>query len=145
MTTIPAEELREAARLMRERAEAATQGPWQHMCLGSEGCQVVRKNGTVRERGRCRVARFGMKDWMADHADAEFVTSMNPLAAKALARWLDITAKRAESELVVGSGKLPIACRLCSGLLYEDCYCGWTEALDTARAYLGTREGGGND
>lgn len=88
----PADEIRRAADLMRERAEAATPGAWQHMCLGSEGCLVLRKHGTVRERGRGRVARFGQKEWKADHADAEFVAGMSPLFALAVAEWLDMEA-----------------------------------------------------
>lgn len=87
-----AETLRRAATLMRERAEAATDGPWNHMCLGSEGCLVLRKHGAIRERGRGRVARFGQKDWQADHADAAFVAAMNPAVAQALAGWLDCAA-----------------------------------------------------
>ena len=61
----PAEALRLAAALMRESAGKATPGPWDHMCLGSEGCLVLRKHGTIRERGQGRVARFGQKDWQA--------------------------------------------------------------------------------
>lgn len=86
MSETPAETIRRAAALMRERAEAATEGPWAHMCLGSEGCLVLRASGTVRERGHGRVARFGQKDWQADHADAEFVAGMHPLVALAVAR-----------------------------------------------------------
>ena len=85
----PAEELRLAARLLRERAGTATPGPWQHMCLGSEGCLVLRTSGTLRERGHGRVARFGHKEWKADHADAEYVASMHPAVALAVADLLD--------------------------------------------------------
>lgn len=90
----PAEELREAARLMQERAEAATEGPWDAMVLGSEGYLVLRSNGTVRDRGRHRVGRFGLKDWDSDKADAEYVASMHPLVALAVADWLDSAAGR---------------------------------------------------
>lgn len=92
----PADEIRRAAALMRERAENATSGPWQHMCLGSEGCLVLRKSGTVRDRGRGRVARFGQKEWKADHADAGFVAGMSPLVALAVAEWLDMEAHMCE-------------------------------------------------
>jgi hypothetical protein len=85
----PAEELQLAAKQLRERASAATPGPWQHMCLGSEGCLVLRKKRTIREHGHNRVARFGQKDWQADHADAEYVAGMHPGVALALADWLD--------------------------------------------------------
>jgi hypothetical protein len=85
--------LRAAAATLRERAAAATPGLWQHMCLGSEGCLVLRRYGTIRERGRGRVARFGHKDWQADHADAEYVATMAPPVAEALACWLDAAAQ----------------------------------------------------
>ena len=88
MTESLADEIRRAASLMRERAEKATPGPWQHMCLGSEGCLVLRESGAVRERGRGRVARFGQKEWKADHADAEFVAAMSPPVALLVADWL---------------------------------------------------------
>jgi hypothetical protein len=116
----PSQELREAAKLMRERAEAATPGPWQHMCLGSEGCLVLRKTGTIRERGRGRVARFGQKEWKADHAEAEFVASMSPAVALPLARWLEDVAAELEA---VPAGAFPV--------------CNAAPALATARAYLG--------
>lgn len=85
--------LRIAASTLREHAEAATPGLWQHMCLGSEGCLVLRRHGTVRERGKGRVARFGQKEWKADHADAAYVATMAPPVAAALADWLDAAAQ----------------------------------------------------
>jgi hypothetical protein len=119
----PAEIIRSAASLMRERAQAATPGPWAHMCLGSEGCQVLRANGTVRERGRGRVARFGQKDWKPDHADAEYVASMSPAVAVALADWLDREAALIDAQVFPQSDpameKYPLA---------------------VARAYLGSND-----
>jgi hypothetical protein len=119
----PSETLRSAAKLMRECADAATPGPWKHMCLGSEGCLVIRDSGTIRERGHGRVARFGCKDWQADHADAEFVASMSPVAVLPLARWLEFEARVADGDgeeyLLNESGRL---------------------ALATARAYLAAGE-----
>lgn len=88
----PSAYLRQAATTLREHASAATPGLWQHMCLGSEGCQVLRRHGTIRERGKGRVARFGQKDWKADHADAEYVATMAPPVAEALAAWLEVKA-----------------------------------------------------
>jgi hypothetical protein len=85
--------LRQAAASLREHAAAATPGLWKHMCLGSEGCLVLRRHGTIREIGRGRVARFGHKDWKADHADAAYVAMMAPPVAAALADWLDAAAQ----------------------------------------------------
>jgi len=114
-----AETLRNAAKLLRERAEMATPGPWRQMCLGSEGCLVLRATGTPRERGRGRVARFGQKDWKADHADAEYVAAMHPGVALAVADWLDAEAAFAEHEVA----DLAL------------------EALAVARAILGAEDG----
>jgi hypothetical protein len=88
-----ADYLRQAAASLREHASAATPGLWQHMCLGSEGCLVLRRHVTIRERGKGRVARFGSKDWKADHADAAYVAMMAPPVAAALADWLDAAAQ----------------------------------------------------
>lgn len=122
-----AETLRNAAKFLRERAGAATPGPWQHMCLGSEGCLVLRAEGTIRERGHGRVARFGQKEWRADHADADYVTGMHPGVALLLADWLDVKAANLERVAVVGSH-------------YRDHDYGY--ALAVARALLGDeREG----
>jgi hypothetical protein len=115
----PAADLRQAAERLRKDAAAATPGPWKHMCLGSEGCVVHRTSGTLRERGtRGTVARFGWKEWKADHADAVFVAGMNPVFALAVADWLEAEAIRAEQ----------------SGLALHSLSPG---ALATARAYLG--------
>ena len=84
-TETPAETLRAAASLMRFRANAASPGPWHQMCMGSDGCQVL-NDGHLRERKH--VAWSGRKEWKADHADAEYVASMHPMVALAVADWL---------------------------------------------------------
>ncbi|HMG61659.1 MAG TPA: hypothetical protein VK599_01810 [Streptosporangiaceae bacterium] len=66
MTMTPAETLRSAAKLVRERAQAASPGPWHQMCMGSEGCSVI-NDGRLRERRH--VSFSGRKEWKADHAD----------------------------------------------------------------------------
>jgi len=80
------EELRTAAKLMRERGQAATGGRWHHLCMGSEGCAVI-NDGHLRERKH--VAFSGRKEWKADHADAQYIASMPPPVALAVADWLD--------------------------------------------------------
>ena len=57
-------------------AKAATPSPWLHMHLGSEGCQVIRRQ-TSRE-GRPWRLRFTSSDWSVDHANAEHVTRHDP-------------------------------------------------------------------
>lgn len=81
-----------AAHILYSRANAATEGPWQHMCMGSEGCQVLRVHTTIRDHRRSHVARFGRKDWHDDHHDADFVATMSPPVAVALAQWLQVKA-----------------------------------------------------
>ena len=124
-TETPAAQLRAAAARLRELANGATPGPWKHMCLGSEGCVVHRDSGTIRERGPSRgtVARFGWKEWKADHADAVFVAGMDPLVALAVADWLDAAAETAEYTEVQGAHIHPES-----------------HALKVARAYLGEAE-----
>lgn len=102
--------MRQAAALMRERAEAASPGPWHQMCMGSEGCQVL-NDGHLRERKH--VAFSGRKEWKADHADATYIASMHPFVAAALAEWLDAAAQAWDERVE------------------------WDEALNVARAYLG--------
>lgn len=128
-TGTPAAQLRAAAARLRELANGATPGPWKHMCLGSEGCLVIREHGTIRERGRGRVAKFGLNDWQADHADAQFVAGMDPVFALAVADWLDTEAERAAGM---------------DGYEDSDAYplmvAGFRHSLAVARAYLGEAE-----
>ena len=62
------------------------------MCLGSEGCIVLRAHGTIRERGHGRIARFGYGEWKQDHANAEFAATITPDLAVMLADWLQVKA-----------------------------------------------------
>jgi hypothetical protein len=126
-TETPAAQLREAAALLRGRAGAASPGRWSHMCLGSEGCQVL-NDGYLRERKH--VARFGRKEWKADHADAEFVASMGPHFALAVADWLEDRASEYEG---LQGGYAEFLAGWCGG--DED------KALAVARAYLGETDG----
>lgn len=81
-----------AAHVLYERAGASTPGGRQHMCLGSEGCIVLRAHGTIRERGHGRIARFGYGEWKQDHANAEFAATITPDLAVMLADWLQVKA-----------------------------------------------------
>lgn len=94
-TTPPADLLRSVAARIRELAGAATTGAWTEMHLGSEGC-IVHNDGRLRDRRR--IARFGSKEWKADHADAEYVAAMQPAMARATARLLDELAEHAAHE-----------------------------------------------
>jgi hypothetical protein len=93
--TTPAETLRSAARLMRERATAASPGPWHQMCMGSEGCSVI-NDGRLRDRRH--VSFSGRKEWKADHADAEYIAGMSPFVGAALADLFDRIAWMVEMD-----------------------------------------------
>ena len=87
-----AETLRRAAALMRERAEAATPGPWTANVLGSEGYDVRSEHVPEKRLHRVRVSRHGWEDWDTDRANAEHVASWHPAVALAVADWLDAEA-----------------------------------------------------
>jgi hypothetical protein len=78
-----AETLRQAAALMRERAEAATPGPWRDLPMGNEGSIVLNEGRTIstsRKPATCR-----------EFADATHIASWHPAVALAVADWLDAT------------------------------------------------------
>jgi hypothetical protein len=70
------ETLREAARLMRERAEDATPGPW-----SADGFAVEEDNE----------ATVVIAQWLRQ--DATHIASWHPAVALAVADWLDAVAK----------------------------------------------------
>lgn len=99
----PAAYLRKAAARMRDQRVAASPGRWHHMCLGSEGCQVL-NDGHLRDRKR--VSRCGSKEWKADHADAIYIAGMGPLVSEAVETMLNAVAADVES---MGAGECPCA------------------------------------
>jgi hypothetical protein len=87
-TTPAADVLAMVSAAMLALADAATPDRWVEMCLGSEGCQVIRDCGP-RERDRRVVARLtGKREWKHDHADAAYLAGMQPAVARATARLL---------------------------------------------------------
>ena len=147
-TDTPAAQLRDAAALLRKRVSAASPGRWSQMCLGSEGCQVL-NDGHLRERKH--VARFGRKEWKADHADAEYVASMDPAVGAALADWLEDVATEADDliqqdtpscgheddTIACHCDRAPVwGCDRCGEYLAPGCCHCWDKALAVARAYL---------
>ena len=115
----PAEELRAAAKLMRERAEAATPGPWhafshtEDWYVGSRGYGQV-TTGIHDEPGVADVVLIER-----DHADAGHIASWHPAVALAVADWLDAATEQARFTEAQGAWISP------------DSY-----ALKVARAYL---------
>jgi hypothetical protein len=177
----PAEELRAAARLMRKRATEATPGPWERPLgvpsrsfVGAalpEGEQGRYRDGLIgdwatkgylsRYRGqRERVSVVSCATWddgtfvrQRSGRDLEYIASMHPLVALAVADWLDATAGQAEAELYEAtaddlccgtpgacSGHPGIlTCNKCAEPFPEYCHC-WDAAFKVARAYLNGRD-----
>lgn len=150
----PAALMRRAAGRLTELADAASPGPWHHMCMGSEGCSVI-NDGHLR--GRKHVSFSGRKDWAADHADARYIASMSPVVGVALAGWLELEAQRAEADIRpddeesdwcpegdcdCGSG-LYLYCTGCGTIVEPGCCTCWDAAVAVARAILGEAQGNG--
>ncbi len=76
----PAETLRAAARLMRERAQAATPGPWIVAGLHRQGVASTAHHG-----GTTGVVGLGY----TQEIDATHIASWHPAVALAVADWLD--------------------------------------------------------
>ena len=114
-----AETLREAAALMRERAEAATQAPrWE---VEDGGRIVASDAGPMLLKPEKRES-LGI---VRSTADAEHIAGMHPGVALAFADLLDHAAARAESKIEHGGKPEPV----------------WSheaDALAVARAYLTT-------
>lgn len=122
--TTPAEELREAAKRLRERAQWATEGPWsvqeEHgRDIAGDGFSDVRVTGPA---GVVAVTYLTGVIETGPHEDnAAYIASMHPGVATAVAGWLDIEAGILEKGLPDPTG-------------------GWAEARAVARAVLGTGE-----
>jgi hypothetical protein len=115
--TGPAAELREAATAMRKRAEEATPGPWERP-LDTQTRSIVGAALPADEKGRYqdgvvptymtrgylsryigqreRVCVVACETWSDGHfsrkrsgRDLDYIASMHPLVALALADWLD--------------------------------------------------------
>jgi hypothetical protein len=90
-----ADTLRRAAEVLRERAEAATPGPWEPYVLGSEGYDVRGPQTSIPGRRiarSTRVARCGYEEWEVDKANAAYIATVDPTVGLALADWLDSEA-----------------------------------------------------
>lgn len=113
----PAETLREAARRMRERAQAATPGPWKVIADD--------KNDDEGEGDRvisCTHGHVALLHWRVDKSesdDAAHIASWHPIVAHTIADWLTHEALKEEAVPPIAS---------------------IGPALRVARAYLGDSE-----
>lgn len=129
----PAETIRRAAALMRQRAEAATPGPWSAHRYWVFDQEIWRIN-TPPVGGECIevVGGFAEKGGVHAQSDAEHIASWHPIVVLAVADLFNALAHDME---FFGAASSP------KGLLVLDGEGGfrndWTLALAAARAYLG--------
>lgn len=87
--TTPAQRLRDAARGMRENAEAATPGPWHWYVRGDRRWAIVEERATDERRAAARCS---------DDDDAAYIAAMSPPVALALADLLDVAGTTMSAE-----------------------------------------------
>lgn len=93
-----AAELRKAAALMRERAEAATEGPWRVCAEGSEGSRIAPDREDKRERTRF-IGILNGRVQPEDGHNARHIASWHPAVALAVARWLEAESHQPETDI----------------------------------------------
>ena len=133
MTEHPAETIRRAATLMRERAEAASQGPWKSWL---EGRDHEGGDSFIQTTGRWDLT-IGYESAAGDHgwvkqwdADQDYIASWHPIVALAVADWLDGAAEDARDAFQQPNGEWEMPH-----------YGAVSSALRIARAYLGEAVG----
>ena len=90
-TDTPADELRAAAKLMRERAEAATPGPWTDTGGRDAFVEQLATSAGTPASSLHLIAEMDQCGEHPDrrHADAAHIAGLDPLVALAVADWLD--------------------------------------------------------
>ena len=83
-----AELLRQAATILRERANKATPGPWRVTAEGSEGSRIAPDCSDKRERSRF-IGIMNGRIQPEDGWNATYSATMHPAVGLALADWLD--------------------------------------------------------
>jgi hypothetical protein len=120
-----AEELRAAAKLLRERAEAAFPGPWRSWREGRDhrgGDSFIETQGETDLTLNLATTDYGRDALGKWAASQDYIATMHPLVGLALADWLDEVADDRHPSLPA-----------------------WVEdaALRMARAIVGTKDEGG--
>lgn len=87
--------LRWAAKVLREHAEAATDGPWRVAAEGSEGSRIAPDCEDKRERVRW-IANVNGRVQPEDGRNARYMALVDPAVGLALADWLDRAVSDAE-------------------------------------------------
>ncbi len=109
----PADELRAAATLLRERAAKATSGPWADLPYLGGDVYIKEADGSYRF-----IAQTARHDDAFQPDDACWIATMHPGLAEPLAAWLEVEAEIADGN----SDTYPLAC---------------PESLGVARVILG--------
>jgi hypothetical protein len=152
ITETPAAQLRAAAKLMRERAEAASDGPWFSWIEGRDGHGEESFVGTPRADLYVSVGMHGEGAHERWQADQDYIATMHPIVGAALADWLEATATDADDLIKqdtpdCGHEDDTLGCHCERGPVWGCDRCGeyiapgachcWDKALAVARAYLG--------
>ena len=139
MAETPADEIRRAAALMRQRAQAVPQGEWAGRPWGAEqcsddeagNCACIVYQGEYKPYNEPQVPPI---QYVADAETPEHaahIAGMHPLVALAVADWLDAEAERADGA---------------DGVDVSDLYPKWlstfSHSLAIVRAYLGEARNG---
>ena len=127
----PVEELRSAAALLRQRAEAATAGPWRREYPEGPNTTVVDYADVMI------VAGVTAREIWPKPVDADYIATVHPLVGLALAGLLehmadDMDDDRAEEAQIQGGPKAVRATFPASNWRWD-----WTAALALARLLLG--------
>lgn len=139
----PADTIRRAAALMRQRAEAAPPGPWHVELLGAKGYPQRISNARATVIGQTYTSPI------YPPAGAEHIASWHPIVAHAVADWLDEIGKDHPAKWYdnecpsCGSapcGPHPDTLRCVNCGDDYPCYSA-ADALKVARAYLGEVSG----
>lgn len=126
----PAETIATAAGLMRERAEAATPGPWRPVAgiwQDETFAAVIDIKGVAGDAGTWLMATG--RGAACQEADADHAASWHPLVVLEVAGWLDGRARDAKRAFPKAHGRWSFAS--C------DDPAGIDAALKISRAYLG--------
>ena len=117
-----ADRLREAARVLRERAEAATRGPWNWECYREDLPSLLGLAGTpgvyewrqevieADHSGECGCRSACYLTLGVDPADQTYIATMHPGVGLALADLLDVTARHVSSHDCEARCEYPDGC-----------------------------------
>ncbi len=130
MPESPADTIRRAATLMRERAMAATSGGWESITLPEWDFYEVRADQSPPGRPRTEYRWVG--SYIHERADAEYIAALHPTVVLRVAdSWVALAEEMADYPAVHVPLGIGIASRP------EEPSTLWTHTYNAAVAYLG--------